>query len=459
MAFYEKVVAGDTFDWVLGGDECYTRFTVTEVLPDPAGSPARKLFAIEYRHVLRWECDGGQLTDEIQPVKFRWKPLPWLMGPDGIRLMLESEPLTGPGRYRLHAGSEVVIQIPTGMTIEVVSAGNSGGYSYSAVLDVESGAQLYFNDDTGEVEGRRFPEGFSGTDETGRDVNALFDQIAASVETPGWGGEDATPATVTPTATAAPCTQETLGVDPAANVGLAGDCDTLLAIRDALAGTASLNWSAGTALTDWDGVTVSGAPKRVTGLSLASRGLTGTIPPALGALTELRELRLDGNSLTDVIPSKLDQLTKLTHVYLTWNDLRGCIPPALDAAAYKDVHALGLAVCRPATVVNSSLLGPGTYNFVHPGSRFTFDIPVGLTVRLGEWVTTGGNADFYRSFESTETDALLVLTNEGEFYYMYVDDTFINELRPPAHPGRSPENVIVRELLEKIARSVRKPGD
>ena len=183
-AFYGEVRAGDIFDWVLGGDECYTRFTVTEVLPDPAGSPARKLFAIELRHALRWECDGAQLTDEIQPVKFRWSPSPWRMGPDGIRVTLPNEPLTGPGRYRLHSGSEVVIQIPAGMTIEVVGAGYSGGYYYSAVVDVESGAKLYFNDETGEVEGRRFPEGLPEADM--ERVNALFDQIAASVETPGW---------------------------------------------------------------------------------------------------------------------------------------------------------------------------------------------------------------------------------------------------------------------------------
>lgn len=184
VAFYAEIVAGDTFDWVLEGDDCYTRFTVTEVLPDPTGSPPRKLFAIELRHVVGLKCVGPQLTDEIQPVQFRWKPPPWRVGPDGIRQMLPNEPITGPGKYRLHAGSEVVIRIPAGMTVEVVDAGYSGGYWYSAVVDVESGAKLYFNDDTGEVEGRRFPEGL--TEAAMERANALFDQIAASVETPGW---------------------------------------------------------------------------------------------------------------------------------------------------------------------------------------------------------------------------------------------------------------------------------
>ena len=37
---------------------------------------------------------------------------------------------------------------------------------------------------------------------------------------------------------------------------LADDCALLLAAKDTLAGTATLNWSATTAITDWTGVTV-----------------------------------------------------------------------------------------------------------------------------------------------------------------------------------------------------------
>ena len=47
--------------------------------------------------------------------------------------------------------------------------------------------------------------------------------------------------------------------DAADNPGLVSDCNTLLAARDTLAGSATLNWSADLAIEDWDGVTAGEA--------------------------------------------------------------------------------------------------------------------------------------------------------------------------------------------------------
>ena len=47
------------------------------------------------------------------------------------------------------------------------------------------------------------------------------------------------------------------------------DCATLVAVRDVLAGEATLNWSYDIPITEWDGVTVGGAPLRVTRLRLS----------------------------------------------------------------------------------------------------------------------------------------------------------------------------------------------
>ena len=52
--------------------------------------------------------------------------------------------------------------------------------------------------------------------------------------------------------------------DPDDNPGLVSDCATLLAARDTLAGTATLNWAADTPMSEWDGVSVGGSPERVT---------------------------------------------------------------------------------------------------------------------------------------------------------------------------------------------------
>ena len=43
-------------------------------------------------------------------------------------------------------------------------------------------------------------------------------------------------------------------VADAANLGLLDDCETLLVARDTLAGTATLNWSETTSITQWEGV-------------------------------------------------------------------------------------------------------------------------------------------------------------------------------------------------------------
>ena len=56
------------------------------------------------------------------------------------------------------------------------------------------------------------------------------------------------------------------------------DCETLLAAKDGLRGTATLDWATGTAVSGWEGITTGGTPSRVTELDLPSESLTGTIP-------------------------------------------------------------------------------------------------------------------------------------------------------------------------------------
>ena len=64
-------------------------------------------------------------------------------------------------------------------------------------------------------------------------------------------------------------------------------------------------------------------------LSLARNRLGGTIPPVLGNLTNLRELRIWSNDLDGEIPSALANLTKLRVFSLGGNALTGEIPPWL----------------------------------------------------------------------------------------------------------------------------------
>ena len=196
---------------------------------------------------------------------------------------------------------------------------------------------------------------------------------------------------------------------PAGSPGLLSDREHLLALRDALAGEASLNWSPGTPTSTWEGVTAEGTPARVTKLRLQNRGLTGEIWGWLGNLDELTMLRLDGNLLTGAIPSKLSTLTKLTELRLAGSELQGCVPPPLRMVESHDWGLLDLPDCSPPVWLTEDAvslymhfmgepfprqtIGEGTYRW-HTGRGHTvvFDVAPGLAldVRL---MTTAGDDD------------------------------------------------------------------
>ena len=136
--------------------------------------------------------------------------------------------------------------------------------------------------------------------------------------------------------------------DPDSNPGLVSDCNALLAAQGALAGSATLNWAAGTPVADWDGVTVAGSPRRVTELSLFDSGLTGAIPTELGMLTDLKRLVLSRNRLTGPVPAWLGDLTDLEALSLWGNRLSGAIPASLG----------GLGNLEELYVSQNSLSGP-----------------------------------------------------------------------------------------------------
>ena len=127
----------------------------------------------------------------------------------------------------------------------------------------------------------------------------------------------------------------------ASNPGLVADCEALLAARDPLAGSGTLNWSGSTAITAWDGVTLSGSPLRVTSLVLSESQLTGAIPPELGGLSNLTGLWLHRNQLTGEIPPELSLLTNLQLLALGGNQLTGVIPTELGILTNLEILELG----------------------------------------------------------------------------------------------------------------------
>ena len=121
------------------------------------------------------------------------------------------------------------------------------------------------------------------------------------------------------------------------------DRAALAALYDATGGAGwanSTNWRTSAPLGEWYGV--SADPNgRVTGLSLISNGLAGSIAPEVGKLVNLESLRLGDNALTGPIPGELGSLVNLESLRLDYNELTGPIPGELGSLVNLKSLSLG----------------------------------------------------------------------------------------------------------------------
>ena len=144
------------------------------------------------------------------------------------------------------------------------------------------------------------------------------------------------------------------------NTGLVNDCEALLDSRSQLEGTTnSLNWSAGRAILQWEGITLRGTPARVAWLNIRDGGLNGSVPTALGRLSNLTYLNLRSNDLTGPIPAELGDLSNLGVLNLHSNELTGVIPSELGGLSNLRemwLHANRLSGPIPASLGNLSNL-------------------------------------------------------------------------------------------------------
>ena len=101
------------------------------------------------------------------------------------------------------------------------------------------------------------------------------------------------------------------------------DCVTVHQVLDALAGSC-----VDCRPLDYLTSTETG---RVVAIVLEEVGLAGSIPPEIGNLAALEDLRLVGNDLTGSIPTELGSLANLQVLHLALNRLAGSIPPELGS--------------------------------------------------------------------------------------------------------------------------------
>ena len=74
---YDAVAVGDLFEW-WEADDCFVRYTVTEVQADPVGTSPRKEFAVEWMTYAFTGCSGA--LSPTTPAILQWGPLPALGG-------------------------------------------------------------------------------------------------------------------------------------------------------------------------------------------------------------------------------------------------------------------------------------------------------------------------------------------------------------------------------------------
>ena len=135
--------------------------------------------------------------------------------------------------------------------------------------------------------------------------------------------------------------------EPEDNPGLVRDCKVLLGFRDQQAGSGKLDWGSDMAISKWKGIRVEGSPPRVQNLDLEYAGLTGTLPPELALLTEMRAVDFrcgagEGfNALTGPVPPELGNLSKLRALLLQGNFLTGPIP--LELGRLNNLRKLDLS--------------------------------------------------------------------------------------------------------------------
>ena len=87
-------------------------------------------------------------------------------------------------------------------------------------------------------------------------------------------------------------------------------------------------WLSDDPLSAWYGVETN-PDGQVVVLELPFNGLSGSLPPEIGNLAQLRELYLPFNGLSGSLPPEIGNLTELRELYLQYNHLSGSLPPEI----------------------------------------------------------------------------------------------------------------------------------
>ncbi|PQM42303.1 LRR receptor-like serine/threonine-protein kinase EFR [Prunus yedoensis var. nudiflora] len=154
----------------------------------------------------------------------------------------------------------------------------------------------------------------------------------------------------------------TLGTVGAAQTNITTDQSALLALKSQITSDPRnflVNWSTTTPVCSWVGVTCGARHFRVSALNLSYMGLNGTIPPSLGNLSFLVELRFLKNSFHGTLPHELSYLRRLKYISFGFNNFTGSIPSWFGSFPKLQRFSLSrnqFSDFIPATIFNLSTL-------------------------------------------------------------------------------------------------------
>ncbi|KAK3043764.1 hypothetical protein RJ639_001960 [Escallonia herrerae] len=92
------------------------------------------------------------------------------------------------------------------------------------------------------------------------------------------------------------------------------------------------SWNESTHFCNWVGVTCGKKHRRVIAIHLQSMELSGSLSPAIGNLSFLREVSLFNNDFTGKIPSEIGRLSRLRSLVLANNSFSGEIPANISGS-------------------------------------------------------------------------------------------------------------------------------
>ena len=174
--FYDIVQAGDTFDYRTNGFDCGFRFKVTSI----GTTTGPRTFGIDTVGLYGGGC--GSFIDDpgaAKPVEFMWRVRPGVVGADGVRVLLNGEPV-GQGTYRIDRYWRWVIDVPAGMrivyhgvAINELDVNRPNQPASTLVLeDVDTGSVLHIDPSNGHT-GQIYI--------IGTHPRTLFEQLIASI--------------------------------------------------------------------------------------------------------------------------------------------------------------------------------------------------------------------------------------------------------------------------------------